>query len=96
MFEKVVTMAQPVVKLSLQHLLCSSTGFCTRMGALVTIIVQSISFTLTEHDTVEQFESEQVQNTLFLLIIPALKYLLMMTKTALVKKVIPVIEWVVV
>ena len=78
-------MPQPVFKISLQHCLCSSTGLCGKFqeggGGLISIIAFNIFhypyLILLEHDTKEQFDCEQVQNKLFLLIIPGFNSLFM-------------------
>ena len=76
-------MPQPVFKISLQHCLCSSTGLCRKFqeGGLISIIAFNIFhypyLILLEHDTKEQFDCEQIQNKLFLLIIPCFNSLFM-------------------
>ena len=76
-------MPQPVFKISLQHCLCSSTGLCRKFqeGGLISIIAFNIFhypyLILLEHDTKEQFDCEQIQNKLFLLIIPCFNFLFM-------------------
>ena len=77
-------MPQPVFKISLQHCLCSSTGFCRKFqeGGLISIIAFNIFhypyLIFLEHNTKEQFDCDQVQNILFLLIIPGFNSLSMM------------------
>ena len=79
-------MPQPVFKISFQHCLCSSTGLRRKFqeggGGLISIIPFNIFhypyLIFLEHDTKEQFDCEQVQNKIFLLIIPGFNFLFMM------------------
>ena len=72
-------MPQPVFKISLQHCLCSSIGFCRKFqeGGLIFNIFHHPYLIFLEHDTKEQFDCEQVQNKLFLLILPGFNSLFM-------------------
>ena len=76
-------MPQLVFKISLQYCLCSSTGLCRKFqeGGLISIIAFNIFYypylIFLEHDTKKQFDCEQVQNKVFLLIIPGFNYLFM-------------------
>ena len=77
-------MTQLVFKISLQHCLCSSIGLCRKFqeGGLISIIAFNIFhypyLIFLKHDTKEQFDCEQVQNKIFLLIIPGFNSLFMM------------------
>ena len=76
-------MPQPVFKISLQHCLCSFTGLCRKFQeeGLISIIAFNIfhyqHLILLEHNTKEQFDCEQVENKLFLLIISGFNSLFM-------------------
>ena len=75
-------MPQPVFKISLKNCLCSSTGLCRKFqeGGLISIIAFNIFHYpyLIFLDTKEQFDCEQAQNKLFLLISPGFNSLFMM------------------
>ena len=77
-------MRHPVFKIFLQHscaVLQGSVG-SFRRGGLISIIAFNIFYypylIFLEHDTKEQFDCEQVQNKLFLLIIPGFNSLFIM------------------